>query len=240
MQRELWHYREGKWTQTPWPEQLAAHPIQLKGDLYLPSGNKVLRDGVVDIRYGRRALPPLIRKIDANGKVETLDSSETIKLGPYRIPLDCAMASDCDGTVFAVCQDACEGTRKLGKGVLVYYPSGKAQYVPRNDKQPFQMKAFGLSKTWVAGGKRAWVEHFLMDMETLTSIDRLPFPGFSVIAATDDCVFAQHVSYTTRETNGPLMVYRGNDADPRNVLAGSQFAGIRVLIASAGTAGLRR
>ena len=79
--------------------------------------------------YAKRGKTPpasaKITKIELDGTEKLLDPAQPVKLGPYGISLECNMVSDCEGTMYVLCDEAHEGNRKLGPGVLVYPQSPK-------------------------------------------------------------------------------------------------------------------
>jgi len=221
----LWHYRDGAWKDAPWPDRFVmCHPPRIGDSFYIVSNRMPAVQRQAFLRHGTKPPEPTITKIDIDGTVAKVDLQQTVKLGAYRISVTCEMTSDCDGTIYALCEEAYKGTRRLGPGVLVCNRSGAANYVASRDEMPLSYRGCTLPNVWLAGGKRAWKSFKLMDMEKLTTLDSLPASGLEVVAATDEgCVFARHLQGAFREGSGPLMVYRPTVADARKVLAGANF-----------------
>ena len=183
---QVWHHRDGNWKDVPWGQRQSAVKL---GDCFYQVLNRNSKAIIAAFAaHGRTPPRPVtVNKIEMDGTVKPLDPAQGVKLGPYSISLDCDMVTDCEGTVYALCDEASQGTRKLGPGVLVYHQSGKAYYVPSKDDTELTRRGYTFSKVWV-DGKRAWLSATLYDMQKLTQVDHLPAADLNVIAATDDCV----------------------------------------------------
>ncbi len=231
-QRKLWRYREGTWSEAAWPKlQFASFsepPRKLGEFFYVRVGFSLPKLTVPQrasmIRSGLLPPKPAMMRIGLNGEAVELDPQELLAVGRYRIALTCPMYSDPNGTFYAECQEAREGQRKLGPGVVIGDISGKARYVPTSDPPP-DLSQLAAIQFFLDGGRRAWTAHALLDMETLTPIDRLPAKQYEAIAATEEgSVFAQCPSRVLGARPEPLMVYRPGVADARKVLSGEKVA----------------
>jgi hypothetical protein len=220
-QKKLWRYREGVPSEKPWPSMpyagaRADSPMKLGDYFYVRVG--FAQEKLTDpqrasmIRSGLLPAKPVVLRIGLDGEMDELNPQKTITVGRYRIALKCSMGNDRDGTFYADCEEAYDGARKLGPGLVICDLSGTVRYVPASDRPPPDLAQFTAIKVLLDGGKRAWNAAALWDMESLKCVGRLPQAGFQIIAATDD-----GTAFAGAE---PVMVCRLAASDPRQTLSG--------------------
>jgi hypothetical protein len=230
----LWRYREGTW-QLLLPEKkdgaLNARNCARLGDhLYVHTGSSLrprVPGGISarDAALLRRALPiSVIQRIGLDGKVDELTGDDPLAVGPYRVPLKCAMHNDPAGNFYAVSDEIFEGTRRLGSGAVTCNVAGKITYVPVSEPRALNLFQLPQIRVFTNGGTRAWRDlnpAARWNMETLTPVDQLADADFQVLAAMDDgTAFAGCPTRKMPGEYGPLIVYRSAAPEPRTALAG--------------------
>ncbi len=233
----LWRFREGAWSERPWPEDRyaaarAAAPVKLGDHFYARVGLRTDRltppQRASMIRSKLLPEKPLVIDIGPDGQATELDAEGTLAVGRYKVPLRSAMWNDVPGTFYAGCGSAAIGSRKLGPGLLICGPSGKeARYVNVDSRSPVDVDRLGATPLFLDDGKRAWTAQGLLDLGNLTLLGHLPSKTYEVVAAAHGIAFAERIGGHYGGKMPQQMVYRvgaPEAADSRTHLVGQTVA----------------
>ncbi|MGB6044784.1 MAG: hypothetical protein WBF93_16635, partial [Pirellulales bacterium] len=223
VRRSLWKYRDGNWREVQLPEEfrVKTSTCAMLEDalLFVHAGDQPYRLEGGKLISGKPAIHVL--RVAADNEVQELAKDEEVSVGPYQARLGLLIGNDETGRFYATCDEVLKGRKNLGDGLLVH-DAGRTQFFP-SEKSPISAKAvYGTDIADPTGeGAVGWmksqhemetVRSTLMDLETMTVVDRLPDPTFNVIGtASDGTVFAHRKGM-------PLMAYRPNAKEDRQAL----------------------
>ena len=233
----LWRFREGAWSEQPWPKDRyaaarATAPVKLGDHFYARVGLRTDRltppQRASMIRSKLLPEKPLVIDIGPDGQAKELDAEGTLAVGRYEIPLRSPMWNDVRGIIYVGCGSAVVDGRTLGPGLLICDPSGKeARYLNVDSRSPVDVGRLGETPLFLEGGKRAWTAQGLLDLDNLTLLGHLPGKSYHVVAAADGTAFAERIGGHYGGKMPQQMVYRvgaSEAADERTHLVGQTIA----------------